>query len=126
MRIRQIPALEIAHEVVGEQLADLRTEIGMARLHRPQRLDDVGLTRLLEHVAAHADLQGAKHVRLVRMHAHHDDLDLGHRVMKTLRRVDAVEMRHAQVEQQHVGPLVLDHLQHTETVAPASPTTSNS
>jgi len=57
----------------GRELADVRGDVPLARGHAPHRLDELGVRRLLEHVAARPEAQGAAGERGVVLHGQDDD-----------------------------------------------------
>ena len=74
------------------------------------------LGRFLQQIATRPRRQGPQYVRFVGVHAEEHDLQLRLMLDRALGDVDAVQPRHGDIEDRHVGPMRFAHPQRFQAV----------
>src|SRR6185503_9772206 len=93
----------VARVVVDHHVGDARAEVALPRVHRADRLDHLLRGRALHHVARGARLERAAHVFALGVHRQHDDPALRIALEDRARGIGAVQLRHGEIHEHHVG-----------------------
>jgi hypothetical protein len=96
-------ALHLAHIVFQQSLRNGRAEEEFLVGDGPDSLEQIGLGAVLEEIALGTGGEGADQKGLVAVHAQHNDADIGIALDDLGRRVDAIELGHSNVHDDHVG-----------------------
>ena len=98
------PDIDLSDVILSEDLADFRAEERLAFAHGFDCLDEIALGRIFQQVASRAGFQRAEDIPLVGMHTQNDDCRLGKLSADPLRRLDAAQFRHCDIENHNLGP----------------------
>ena len=96
--------LEPPHVVIHQHAADLRAEERFPGGDGANGVDDVRLRGILQQIAPRTGLQGLEHISFIGVHAQNDHLGLRQMRRDLTAGIDAVQLRHRNVQQHHVGP----------------------
>src|SRR2546426_11915644 len=98
------PDIDLSDVILSEDLADFRAEERLAFAHGFDCLDEIALGRIFQQVVSRAGFQRAEAIPLVGMHTQNDDCRLGKLSADPLRRLDAAQFRHCDIENHNLGP----------------------
>ena len=95
---------------LGQRAAELGVDVGAAAGGGSDRLGQLALGRLLEHVAGGAGAEQVARLARVALHRQDDDRGGGSALAQALDVSRGLGSGHLQVEHQHVGPAISDQL----------------
>ncbi len=108
--------LGLPQEVIDQSLSGQRRDIGRPLKDLLNRLQQLRCGRVFQKVAGGSGSKGLRRDIGILAHRQEQHFDLWHRALELPRRVESVELRHGDVENDNVGPEFGGHCQQSATI----------